>query len=116
MRRKKTKRGSGSATSESVKSEMAKPRMAKSARKMARILDTSRVAEHPSTSMPGTVDKVIPSAHKSRPDKAQIAVKRTGRRFHKLRIENSLTDEHGDEVKLKKGEHVEVTVTADSKA
>jgi hypothetical protein len=116
MHHKKAKQGSGGATSDSVKSEMAKPRMAKSARKMTRILDTSRVAEHPSPSMPGTVDKVIPSAHTSRPDKAQIAVKRTGRRFHKLRIENSLTDEQGDKVKLKKGEHVEVTVTADSKA
>jgi len=83
---------------------------------MTRILDTARVVEHPSTSMPGTVDKVIPSAHKSRPDKAQIAVRRTGRGFRKLRIENSLTDEHGDEVKLKKGEYVEVTVTANSKA
>jgi hypothetical protein len=32
---------------------------------------------------------------------------------HDLRIENSLTDEHGDEVKLEKGAHVEVTVTAE---
>jgi len=29
-----------------------------------------------------------------------------------LRIENSLTDEHGDDVKLKKGAPVEVTITA----
>jgi hypothetical protein len=32
--------------------------------------------------------------------------------YRDLRIENTLTDEHGDEVKLKKGAHVEVTVTA----
>jgi hypothetical protein len=31
----------------------------------------------------------------------------------KLRIENSLTDEHGDEIKLEKGARVEVTVTED---
>jgi len=29
-----------------------------------------------------------------------------------LRIENTLTDENGDDVKLKKGAHVDVTVTA----
>ncbi len=32
------------------------------------------------------------------------------RRYRDLRIENSLTNEHGDEVRLKKGAHVEVTV------
>src|SRR5271156_2333617 len=98
MRHKKTKNGSAGTTRASVKSAMAKPRMAKSARRMTRILDTTRIAEHPSTSMPGTVDKVIRSRRRNRPDKAQIAVNRTDRGFHKLRIENSLTDEHGDEV------------------
>ncbi len=46
--------------------------------------------------------------------KAQIAVDRVNRRYRNLRIENSLTDEHGDEVKLKKGARVEVTVAAKS--
>jgi hypothetical protein len=32
-----------------------------------------------------------------------------------LRIENTLTDEHGDDVKLKKGTHVDVTVTVEPK-
>jgi hypothetical protein len=35
------------------------------------------------------------------------------RRYRDLRIENVLTDEHGDDVKLKKGAHVEVTVASD---
>jgi hypothetical protein len=95
---------------------MAKPPISKSARKMERILDTTRILEHPRTSMPGTVDKVIPSGRRSRPGKAQIAVMHTGRRYRKLRIEHSLTDAHGDEVELKKGAHVEVTVTAESKS
>jgi hypothetical protein len=44
--------------------------------------------------------------------KAQISIKgETG--YRKLRIENSLTDEHGDEVKLEKGTPVEVTVAAE---
>ncbi len=94
---------------------MAKPRMAKSARIADRELDTSRIAERPSTTMPGTVDKIFASRTRRKPEKAQIGVDGAGRRYRKLRIENSLTDEHGDEVKLKKGAHVEVTVAAEGK-
>jgi len=44
-------------------------------------------------------------------EKAQIAV--VGDESHrKLRIENEFTDEHGADVKLKKGARVKVTVTA----
>jgi hypothetical protein len=63
--------------------------------------------------MPGTVDKIIPSRHRSQPEKAQIGVDNAARRYRNLRIENSLTDENGDEVKLRKGAHVEVTVAAE---
>ncbi len=59
--------------------------------------------------MPGTVNKII-SPRLRRPEGAQIAVNRSDPRYRDLRIENSLTDENGDEVKLKKGAHVEVTV------
>jgi hypothetical protein len=61
--------------------------------------------------MPGTVNKIIPP-RPNRPEKAQIAVDRADHRHRDLRIENSLTDENGDEVKLKKGAHVVVTVAA----
>ena len=60
--------------------------------------------------MPGTVDKIIPILDPNQPEKAQIVVKGAGDRD--LRIENTLIDENGDEVRLKKGAHVEVTVTA----
>jgi hypothetical protein len=92
---------------------MAQPRMAKSARIAERNLDTARLPDQPSTTMPGIVNKIIPP-RPSRPEKAQIAVDRADRRHRDLRIENSLTDENGDEVKLKKGAHVEVTVAAKS--
>ena len=62
--------------------------------------------------MPGTVDKIIPSPRPSQPEKAQIAVDVADHRYRDLRIENALTDENGDDVKLKKGARVEVTVTA----
>jgi hypothetical protein len=96
----------------SVTTEMAKPRVARSARIAELNLDTSRIPERPSTSMPGTVDKIIPALGRSRPEKAQIAVDGTDQRYRNLRIENTLTDEHGYDVKLKKGAHVDVTVTA----
>jgi hypothetical protein len=86
--------------------------MSRSARIAELDLDTGRITEQPRTGIPGTVDKLIPSSRPSQPEKAQISIE--GDHGHRdLRIENSLTDEHGDEVKLKKGAHVEVTVTAE---
>jgi hypothetical protein len=113
MRHKKAKRKPLDLTHALVKKEMAKPRMAKSARIMERNLTAGRIVERPSITMPGTVDKIIPSRHRSQPDKAHIGVDNAARRYRNLRIENSLTDENGDEVKLRKGAHVEVTVAAE---
>jgi hypothetical protein len=113
---KTKKEPSNNETRAGVEKEMAKPRMAKSARIAELNLDTSRVPDQPSTTMPGTVDKIIPSSRPNRPEKAQIGVKEADHGHRDLRIENALTDEHGDEVKLKKGAHVEVTVKTDRKA
>jgi hypothetical protein len=109
---KKGKKKLSNATHASVMKEMAKPRMARSARIMELNLNTARIPEQPSTTMPGTVDRIIPSSRPSQPEKAQIAVEGADHRYRDLRIENTLTDEHGDDVRLKKGAHVEVTVTA----
>jgi hypothetical protein len=100
------------ATLASVRKEMAKPRIARSAKIAELNLDTVRLSEQPSVSMPGTVDKIIPSLRRSHTEKAQIAIDGADHRYRSLRIENMLTDEHGDDVKLKNGAHVEVTVTA----
>ena len=112
MLHKKRKREPDNATHAYVNKEMAKPRMAKSVRIAELNLDTARIPDQPSTTMRGTVDKIIPSPRPSRPEKAQIAVDGADAHYRDLRIVNTLTDEHGDEVKLKKGAHVEVTVTA----
>jgi hypothetical protein len=101
----------GDARHDDVKKEMAKPRMTKSARIMDLKLDTTRIPEQPSTSMPGTVEKIILARPPRQPERAQIAVEGADHRHRDFRIENLLTDEHGDDVKLKKGAHVEVTVT-----
>jgi hypothetical protein len=115
MLRKRTKKESDIATRASVSNEMAKPRMARSARVAELNLDTARIPEQPSATMPGTVDKIIPSPRPSQPEKAQITVEGADPRYRDLRIENTLTDENGDDVRLKKGAHVEVTVTAGPK-
>jgi hypothetical protein len=108
---KKKRRTSGNPTHDGVKKEMAKPRMTRSARIMELKLNTARIPGEPSTSMPGTVEKIILARPPSQPEKAQIAVEGADHRYRDLRIENLLTDEHGDDVKLKTGAHVEVTVT-----
>jgi hypothetical protein len=56
-------------------------------------------------------EELIPSPTPSSSEKAQISIA-GDHGYRDLRNENSLTDEHGDEVKLKKGAHVEITVTA----
>jgi hypothetical protein len=103
---------SDSATRASIKKEMAKPRMAKSARTAELNLDTERVPGQARATLPGTVNKIIASLRTTQPEKAQIAVAGEGDRYRNLRIANTLADGNGNEVRLKKGAHVEVTVTA----
>jgi hypothetical protein len=112
MPHKKSKKELRNATRADVKKEMAKPRMARSARIAELNLDTARNRAQPSTTMAGTVNKIIPSPRANLPEKAQIAVGGALRPYRDLRIENMLTDEHGDDVRLKKGARVEITVTA----
>jgi hypothetical protein len=101
--KKRTRKKIVDATTAGVKKELAKPRMSKSARIAELKLDVSRIPEQPSTMMSRTVDKII-SSRRPRPlEKAQIAVDGADHRHRDLRI---------DDMKLKKGAHVELTVTA----
>ena len=110
--KKRTRKKIVDATTAGVKKELAKPRMSKSARIAELKLDVSRIPEQSSTTMSGTVDKIISSRRPRQSEKTQIAVDGADHRHRDLRIENTLTDENGDDMKLKKGAHVEVTVTA----
>jgi hypothetical protein len=110
MARKNGKKESGEATRASVRKVMAKPRMAKSARIAELNLDASRISEEASITLSGTVDKIVWSPRPSKPEKAHIALDGADRIYQEIRIENVITDENGDDVKLKKGAHVEVTV------
>jgi len=107
-RRKKT----GNAILAKIRKEMALARMSKSVRIAELESDSARVLQKPRTVMPGIVDKIIQFRTPRLRETAQISIEGE-RKYRELRVENSLTDEHGDEVKLKKGAHVEVTVTAE---
>jgi len=114
MVRKKAKKKEGDAIPASLLKEMADPRMARSARIAELNLDMTRIRERPSITLSGTVDKIIAPSRPSEPEKAQIAVEGAKRPHRDLRVESTLTDEHGDDAKLKKGSHVEITVTDES--
>jgi uncharacterized protein YfaS (alpha-2-macroglobulin family) len=68
------------------------------------------MTEQPSAVMSGTVERVIISPLPSAPEKAQITVEGADRRYEHIRFENTLTDENGQEVGLKQGAKVRVTV------
>lgn len=68
--------------------------------------------EKATATMPGTVQKIIKSPHPDMPEKAEIAVEGADELYREIRIENTLKDEKGNEVQLKPGAQVEVTVEA----
>jgi hypothetical protein len=68
--------------------------------------------EKPSVTLPGTVEKIITAPDPVEPEKAQISLEDGDPLYREIRIENSLTDEEGKKVKLKRGAKVEVTVEA----
>jgi hypothetical protein len=74
------------------------------------------MSEKPSATLSATVEKIIKSPHPDEPEKAQIAVEGADHLYREIRIENTLTNEHGEEVSLKPGAQVEVTVEAEPEA
>jgi hypothetical protein len=74
------------------------------------------MSEKPSTTLPATVEKIIKSPHPAIPEKAQIAIEGADHLYREIRIENTLTDENGDKVRLKQGAEVEVIIEAEPEA
>jgi hypothetical protein len=72
-----------------------------------------QTSEKPSTTLPGVVEKVIKSPLPTEPERAQIAVEGADHLYKEIRIENILKDSNGNEVALKQGAKVEVTVEAE---
>jgi hypothetical protein len=71
------------------------------------------MSEKASTTLPATVEKIIPSPFPNGNEKAQISVEGADHLYRELRIENTLTDENGEKVRLKPGAEVEVTIAAE---
>jgi hypothetical protein len=64
----------------------------------------------------GTVQKVIKPAIPSQPEKAQINIQGADELYREIRVENVVSDEDGEEARLKPGAEVDVIVEADSSA
>ena len=74
------------------------------------------MAKRPKVVRLGKVQKIIPPTHADAPEKAEIAIEGADHLYREIRIENTLQDERGREVKLKQGAHVEVVVEAERDA
>jgi hypothetical protein len=76
-------------------------------------MSDEQTSDKPSTTLPGVVEKVIKSPHPSEPEKAQIVVEGADHLYREIRIENTLKYANGNDVALKQGVAVEITVEAE---
>ena len=72
--------------------------------------------EKASVTLPGTVEKIIPAAGPDAPEKAQIAVEGAEDLYREIRVDNTLKDATGEEVSLKLGSEVDITIEAEKEA
>ena len=61
------------------------------------------MTEKPNVTLPGKVEKIIKPPDPSEPEKAEISVEGADTLYQEIRIENSLTDENGEEVRQEGG-------------
>jgi hypothetical protein len=78
--------------------------------------DEDRPDEKAAVTLPGTVEKIIPPIPPNEPEKAQISVEGAEDLYKEIRVENTLQDESGNEVALKKGAKVDLTIEAGPEA
>ena len=71
--------------------------------------------DKPSTTLPGTVEKIIKPIDPREPEKAQIEIEKGEDLYREIRVDNVLKDEKGEDVALKEGAPVDVTIEADKK-
>jgi hypothetical protein len=68
------------------------------------------MTEKPSATLPGTVEEIMKSPLQGEPERAKILIEEADHSYQEIRIENTLIDEKGEEVRLKPGANVQVTV------
>jgi hypothetical protein len=62
---------------------------------------SSEHGDKPSTTLPGTVQKIIKSVNPKAPEKAEITVENAEELYREIRVENTLVNERDEEVALK---------------
>jgi hypothetical protein len=79
--------------------------------------DKEKQSDEKSTvTLPATVDKIVQPVNPKNPEMAEIHIERADPLYREIRVENTLKNDAGEEVKLKKGSHVDVTIEADADA
>jgi hypothetical protein len=68
------------------------------------------MSEKLSATLLGTVEQIMESPRPGEPERAQILIEGADHSYQKIRIENTLTGENSEEVHLKPGVKVQVTV------
>ena len=66
--------------------------------------------------MRGSVQKVIKPLVPGEPEKAQIGVEEADDLYREIRVENVVTNEKGEQARLKPGARVDVVIEADTDA
>jgi hypothetical protein len=66
--------------------------------------------QRPNATLSGIVEAIIDSPHAGEPEKAQIAIEGANDLSREIRIENTLKTEDGEDVNLKLGAVVQITV------
>ena len=68
--------------------------------------------EKPTVTLPGVVEKIIKPTLPTEPEKAQITIEGAEDLYREIRVENTLKNAAGEEVRLKPGAEVDVTIEA----
>ena len=77
--------------------------------------DSAESNDKPKVTLPGTVEKIIKPIVPSEPEKAQINIEGAEDLYREIRVENTLKNEKAEEVALKEGAPVDVTIEAEEK-
>ena len=78
-------------------------------------LDEKEKTDKPNITVEGTVRKVIQPPDPRQPEQAEIVIHNAEPLYREVRIENTLRHEDGEEVRLRPGAEVEITVEAERK-
>jgi hypothetical protein len=72
--------------------------------------------QRPKTILPGLVETIIESPHPNEPEKVKVALGGADDLYREIRVENTLRDKNGGNVRLKPGARVKVTIKVERPA